>query len=79
MTYMTWYGFGRMMIEGLRTDSLYIGSIRVSQMVGLVTFVVGMILLIWNFRKAKMRASLADDANTPDEEDREVKKDGSNH
>ena len=79
LTYMTWYGFGRMLIEGLRTDSLYIGSIRVSQMVGLVTFVVGMILLIWNFRKAKMRASLADDANTPDEEDREVKKDGSNH
>ena len=79
LTYMTWYGFGRMLIEGLRTDSLYIGSIRVSQMVGLVTFVVGMILLVWNFRKAKMRASLADDASTPDEEDREVKIDGSNH
>lgn len=29
--YFIWYGTGRMMIEGLRSDSLYIGSLRVSQ------------------------------------------------
>lgn len=38
--YLAWYGFGRMFIEGLRTDSLYIGSFRISQVVGLVCFVV---------------------------------------
>lgn len=44
--YMTWYGFGRMLIEGLRTDSLYIGDIRVSQAVGLLTFIAGITMLI---------------------------------
>ena len=40
--YLAWYGFGRMFIEGLRTDSLYIPGteIRISQLVGLICFVV---------------------------------------
>ncbi len=39
--YLAWYGFGRMFIEGLRTDSLYLPgtSIRVSQLPAAVTFV----------------------------------------
>ena len=32
--YIGWNGFGRMWIEGLRTDSLMIGSFRVSQLLG---------------------------------------------
>ena len=51
LTYMTWYGFGRTLIEGLRADSLYIGTIRVSQLVGLLTFILGAVLLIYNFQK----------------------------
>lgn len=43
---MTWYGLGRMFIEGLRTDSLYIGSIRVSQLVAFLSFVSGLIIII---------------------------------
>jgi len=37
-----WYGLGRMFIEGLRTDSLYIGNtdIRVSQLLAAVIFVL---------------------------------------
>lgn len=40
--YLAWYGFGRFFIEGLRTDSLYVPgtAIRVSQLVGVVCFVV---------------------------------------
>ncbi len=38
--YLSWYGFGRMFIEGLRTDSLYVGSFRISQVVGALCFVV---------------------------------------
>ena len=38
--YLSWYGFGRMFIEGLRTDSLYVGPFRISQVVGLLCFVV---------------------------------------
>lgn len=64
LSYMTWYGFGRMLIEGLRADSLYIGTIRVSQMVGLLTFLLGAVLLIYNFRKAnKSQKSETTDKN----------------
>ena len=44
--YFMGYGLGRFLIEGLRTDSLYlVGNIRVSQMLSLVLIFVGMILL----------------------------------
>lgn len=46
LAYLTWYGFGRMFIEGLRTDSLYVGSFRISQVVGCVCFVVGTALMV---------------------------------
>lgn len=42
-----WYGLGRMMIEGLRTDSLYMGPIRVSQLLAGLIFVACLALLIW--------------------------------
>ena len=39
--YFTWYGFGRMFIEGFRTDSLYVPgtNVRISQLVGLLCFI----------------------------------------
>lgn len=42
LLYMAWYGFGRMIIEGLRTDSLYINGtgIRVSQLVAGLSFII---------------------------------------
>ncbi len=49
--YMTWYGFGRFLIEGLRTDSLYVGIFRISQVVGLVSFVVGLFFLVFFYFK----------------------------
>ncbi|MBE6705609.1 MAG: prolipoprotein diacylglyceryl transferase [Ruminococcaceae bacterium] len=41
LAYLAWYGFGRFFIEGLRTDSLYLGNtgIRISQLLALLTFV----------------------------------------
>lgn len=53
LLYVAWYGFGRGLIEGLRTDSLYFFStgIRTSQMVGFVSFVVAVGLIIWQLRK----------------------------
>ena len=61
LMYATWYGFGRMLIEGLRTDSLYLGVFRISQIVGFACFVVGAILLVLGFMKAK-RAALTNEA-----------------
>lgn len=48
--YMAWYGFGRMLIEGLRTDSLMLGGIRISQLIGFVTFAVGVALTVAMFK-----------------------------
>lgn len=45
LMYISWYGFGRMFIEGLRTDSLMVGSFRISQVVGFLCFVIGAVLL----------------------------------
>ena len=53
--YLAWYGFGRMFIEALRTDSLYIPgtAIRISQLVGFLCFVVFGALLIWGLIYSK--------------------------
>ena len=49
--YLAWYGLGRAFIEGLRTDSLYIGTIRVSQLLAAVSCVVALGLLLVLSRK----------------------------
>ncbi len=60
LMYLTWYGFGRMLIEGLRTDSLYVGPIRISQLVGFLCFVVGLALIvIFSIRADKKKAVVA--------------------
>ncbi len=57
--YISWYGLGRFFIEGLRTDSLYIGNFRISQVIGLLSFVVGTaFLVVFYFKKAKGRIPL---------------------
>lgn len=55
LCYGIWYGFGRMIIEGLRTDSLYIGStgIRVSQALSAALVVVCTAALIFMLIKVK--------------------------
>lgn len=67
LMYFTWYGFGRMFIEGLRTDSLYIfkgviseSGLRISQCVGLLCFVIGAVLLAVFLHKAKNHKELSD-------------------
>ncbi len=51
--YLMWYGFGRMLIESLRTDSLMLGNLRVSQGVGFVSLILGIILMTALAKKAK--------------------------
>ena len=43
--YLVWYGIGRFFIEGLRSDSLYLGPFRISQVVSLIMVVIGSISL----------------------------------
>ena len=50
-TYLIWYGIGRYLIEGLRTDSLYLKSIKISQLVSLIIITIGIIEIIILFIK----------------------------
>lgn len=59
LMYVAWYGFGRMLIEGLRTDSLYVGVFRISQVVGFVCFVgatTALIVFLVKARRARITA-----------------------
>lgn len=51
--YLAFYGFGRFFIEGLRGDSLYIGSLKVSQVLSLILFVVGVSLIVYSFLRKR--------------------------
>ena len=55
LIYLLVYGTGRTLIEGLRTDSLYLGStgIRVSQLLSAVLVIFAAVLLIYNAKKIK--------------------------
>ncbi len=48
LCYGTWYGFERMIVEGMRTDSLYVGStdLRVSQLISMILMIVCLSALI---------------------------------
>ena len=65
--YMILYGFERMLVEGLRTDSLYIGKtgIRVSQLLSAILVIVGIALFIdlkVRYRKAVYEGKIGDGA-----------------
>lgn len=57
--YLGWYGLGRMFIEGLRTDSLYLGGLRISQWLAGACLVVAIGMLIFLHAVKKLR-SVAD-------------------
>jgi phosphatidylglycerol:prolipoprotein diacylglycerol transferase len=47
MVYLIGYSLGRLWIEGLRTDSLYFGGLRVAQLVSVACMVAGAVGLWW--------------------------------
>ncbi len=53
LMYLAWYGFERFFVEGLRTDSLYWGDFRVSQVLAAICFVVA--TAIWIFVRVKIK------------------------
>ena len=56
--YMVWYAILRFFIEGLRTDSLMLGSIRIAQLVSCLLFLVGIYLLFFHYRRDPKLAHL---------------------
>ena len=56
--YAAWYGLGRAFIEGLRTDSLYWGPFRVSQLLAAVSCIAALSVLVWQSFKTHDPAKL---------------------
>ena len=57
LMYVAWYGLERFFVEGLRTDSLYIGTLRVSQVLAGVSCVTAVILLVVCYSRVKRMGS----------------------
>ncbi len=53
LVYVTGYGLGRFFIEGMRADSLWLGTVRISQLVAAVCVIVGLTLVIIGRRRHK--------------------------
>ena len=54
LLYVAWYGLGRAWIEGLRTDSLYLGPVRVSQLLAAVSCIAAVAVLVHRYNRIKV-------------------------
>lgn len=55
LIYLFFYSGIRMIIEGLRTDSLMLGNIRISQLISIIIFCITLLILICIKTKNKIR------------------------
>ena len=70
LSYVIWYGSGRAIIEGMRTDSLYFfgTGIRTSQMLAILSAVVAAVLLIWRLKTTGPASPALAGTNQSDQE-----------
>ncbi len=81
--YVAWYGLGRAFIEGLRTDSLYWGPFRVSQLLAAISCMAAVVvLMVMSFRRHKPENLFVNQIGIPtaevadeDEENEEIYED----
>ncbi len=52
--YMMWYSIGRFFIESYRTDSLMLGYFKIAQIMSIVLFIAGFVLVLLQLRKPKL-------------------------
>lgn len=57
LMYVIWYGCGRFFIESLRTDSLYAGTLKISQVVAVISVTAALVLLMIGFTRTKRLGS----------------------
>lgn len=72
LLYLAWYGFGRGLIEGLRTDSLYFfdTGLRVSQLLGFASCVLALLLLVWKLKSRPDSGALYVNRHRPIKEEK---------
>ncbi len=69
--YLIWYGIGRFFIEGTRTDSLMLGTIKTSQLVAIIAIIGGGVLYAVLSRRSRALPKLlvVDEEDTAPAED----------
>lgn len=73
LAYIGWYSLGRAFIEGLRTDALMLGNIRVTQALCVVVFVASLVLfIIFTCKPKKMAVAEAVSTEANAEENTET-------
>ena len=50
--YLVWYGLERLIVEGLRSDSLMLGPLKIAQLISIVFIITGIVLFIYNIKKS---------------------------
>lgn len=54
--YGIWYGLGRVIIEGLRSDSLMLGNARISQVVSIIGMAIGIVGILYIIYRARVQS-----------------------
>lgn len=62
--YFMWYSFARFFIESMRTDSLMFAGFKVAQLVSLLLFIVGLIMVMVIGRKGKFEDLYSEEKGT---------------
>lgn len=52
--YLVWYSLGRIVIEGMRTDSLMLGNIKVAQLVSIILIILGILLIVIRQKNSRL-------------------------
>lgn len=52
--YFMWYSVGRFFIEGLRTDSLMLGNLKIAQVVSIFLFIIGIALIFYRKKDSRV-------------------------
>ena len=66
--YCMWYSIGRFFIEGLRTDSLMLGSFKMAQIISIGMFITGLFFFVRRFKSSRFEY-LYNDSNVSSNED----------
>lgn len=62
-TYLIWYSLGRFFIESLRADSLMLGNIKIAQLISIILFIIGILLIVTGKNRKKYHTNEKEDLN----------------
>ncbi|MCM3567439.1 prolipoprotein diacylglyceryl transferase [Neobacillus mesonae] len=63
LSYVIWYSIGRFFVEGMRTDSLMLGSLRMAQTISIALVVVSILILIYRRKQGLSDVRYLDGTN----------------